>query len=193
MMGESNCVQCGECMTSCPTGALSLRRRVQPRAWDDSPTQIPVNPNTPFPADSGFLTADEIQQVWLRYDSPTRGDPGRVPVPGGAVCVPEVERGCGAEVGDPARRKASCSATKGSTAPPRSCCRARARSRSTPRLAGRPRSRASSRGCSVRQGEDGFGLRSARAHRDRRRTRARRNGLPHAPAANRDHGCCRRA
>src|SRR4029079_5284499 len=31
VMGESSCVQCGECMTSCPTGALSLRRRVQPR------------------------------------------------------------------------------------------------------------------------------------------------------------------
>ncbi|VTT96703.1 cyclic nucleotide-binding protein : Cyclic nucleotide-binding domain (CNMP-BD) protein OS=Rhodopirellula sp. SWK7 GN=RRSWK_03149 PE=4 SV=1: Fer2_4: Fer4_9: cNMP_binding: Fer4_7 [Gemmataceae bacterium] len=73
IMGQSNCVQCGECMTSCPTGALSLRRRVQPRAWADSPTQIPVNPNTPFPADSGFLTADEIQRVWLRYVSPTRG------------------------------------------------------------------------------------------------------------------------
>ncbi|MBA4189550.1 MAG: hypothetical protein C0467_16315 [Planctomycetaceae bacterium] len=73
VMGESNCVQCGECMTSCPTGALSLRRRVQPRAWADSPTQIPVNPNTAFPADSGFLTADEMQKVWLRYDSPTRG------------------------------------------------------------------------------------------------------------------------
>jgi len=40
LMGQSSCVQCGECMNSCPTGALSLRRRVQPRAWEDSPEQI---------------------------------------------------------------------------------------------------------------------------------------------------------
>jgi Fe-S-cluster-containing hydrogenase component 2/CRP-like cAMP-binding protein len=70
LMRESNCVQCGECMNSCPTGALSLRRRVQPRAWDDSPKQIPVNPNTSFPAESGFLTADEMQNVWLAYHDP---------------------------------------------------------------------------------------------------------------------------
>jgi Fe-S-cluster-containing hydrogenase component 2 len=73
LMGQSSCVQCGECMNSCPTGALSLRRRVQPRAWEDSPEQIPVNPNTPFPADSGFLTADEMKDIWLAYESPTRG------------------------------------------------------------------------------------------------------------------------
>lgn len=73
LMGESSCVQCGECMTSCPTGALSLRRRVQPRAWDDSPDIIPQHPNTPFPAESGFLTAEEIRNIWLYYVSPTRG------------------------------------------------------------------------------------------------------------------------
>ncbi|MDB5311774.1 MAG: hypothetical protein JWO38_5976 [Gemmataceae bacterium] len=73
VMGESSCVQCGECMTSCPTGALTLRRRVLPRAWADSPGQIPQNPNTPFPPGSGFLTADEMREVWLFYDSPTRG------------------------------------------------------------------------------------------------------------------------
>ena len=73
LMRESSCVQCGECMTACPTGALSLRRRVQPRAWADSPAQIPQNPNTPFPAGSGFLTADEMRDVWLAYESPTRG------------------------------------------------------------------------------------------------------------------------
>jgi Fe-S-cluster-containing hydrogenase component 2/CRP-like cAMP-binding protein len=60
-------------MTSCPTGALSLRRRVQPRAWADSPSEIPVNPNTAFRPESGFLTADEMREVWLRYESPTRG------------------------------------------------------------------------------------------------------------------------
>ena len=74
VMGQSSCVQCGECMNSCPTGALSLRRRVQPRAWEDSPEQIPVNPNTSFPEESGFLTADEIRDIWLVYSSPTGGD-----------------------------------------------------------------------------------------------------------------------
>lgn len=70
----SGCVQCGECMTACPTGALSLRRRVQPQAWKgDSPKLIPQNPNTPFPQGSGFLTADEMRNVWLYYVSPTRG------------------------------------------------------------------------------------------------------------------------
>ncbi|MEO2091071.1 MAG: cyclic nucleotide-binding domain-containing protein, partial [Gemmataceae bacterium] len=73
VMSESGCVQCGECMVSCPTGALSLRRRVQPQSWADSPARIPQNPNTPFPAGSGFLTADEMHDVWLHYLSPTRG------------------------------------------------------------------------------------------------------------------------
>ena len=79
-MRESSCVQCGECMTSCPTGALSLRRRVQPRAWADSPKQIPQNPNTPFPAGSGFLTADEMLDVWLAY-RPRDGEEPRVVFP----------------------------------------------------------------------------------------------------------------
>ena len=73
IMGESSCVQCGECMTSCPTGALSLRRRVKPRAWEDSPKLIPQNPNTPFPKSSGFLTADEMRDVWIVYSSPSQG------------------------------------------------------------------------------------------------------------------------
>src|SRR5207245_3713582 len=59
---------------ACPTGALTLRRRVQPQVWkDESPRLIPQNPNTPFPAGSGFLTADEMRNVWLYYVSPTRG------------------------------------------------------------------------------------------------------------------------
>jgi Fe-S-cluster-containing hydrogenase component 2 len=73
IMGQSSCVQCGECMNSCPTGALSLRRRVQPRAWEDSPQRIPVNPNTQFTG-SDFLTADEMKNVWVLHKSPTRGE-----------------------------------------------------------------------------------------------------------------------
>src|SRR4029450_11253938 len=48
VVGGSTCGQAGECMTSCPPGPLSLRRRVQPRAWSDSPDGIPVNPNATF-------------------------------------------------------------------------------------------------------------------------------------------------
>jgi Fe-S-cluster-containing hydrogenase component 2/CRP-like cAMP-binding protein len=73
VMGDSGCVQCGECMVSCPTGAISLRRRVQPRSWPDSPAAIPQNPTLPIAPGSGFLTADEMLDVWLAYVSPTRG------------------------------------------------------------------------------------------------------------------------
>src|SRR5262249_18601398 len=57
----------------CPTGAISLRRRVQPRSWPDSPTAIPQNPNLPIAAESGFLTADEMLNVWLAWVSLSRG------------------------------------------------------------------------------------------------------------------------
>ena len=82
LMGESDCVQCGQCMTYCPTGALSLRRRVQPRAWGEhSPEQIPQNPTTPFPpapapdkkGTAAFLTADEMLAVRLEYRDPATG------------------------------------------------------------------------------------------------------------------------
>lgn len=37
VMNDSSCVQCGECMTSCPTGALTLNRRVNPLgSWPDA-------------------------------------------------------------------------------------------------------------------------------------------------------------
>lgn len=36
-MNESGCVQCGECMTACPTGAITLNRRVNPLgSWPDA-------------------------------------------------------------------------------------------------------------------------------------------------------------
>ena len=34
-MGDSTCVACGECMVSCPTGALTNRSSVQADAWGD--------------------------------------------------------------------------------------------------------------------------------------------------------------
>src|SRR5262249_8086442 len=37
-MGESSCVACGECMISCPTGALTFRKPVQKQdPWKDAP------------------------------------------------------------------------------------------------------------------------------------------------------------
>ena len=122
LMGESTCVQCGECMTACPTGALSLRRRVQPRAWDDSPDVIPQHPNTPFPAESGFLTADEIRNVWLYYVSPARGP--RVVFPFRSVPYAYLKWNEGAvrkwEIA-PGERKELC--REATTAAPRSCSR----------------------------------------------------------------------
>ncbi|MFO0800152.1 MAG: cyclic nucleotide-binding domain-containing protein [Gemmataceae bacterium] len=85
-LAQSTCVQCGECMTSCPTGALSLRRRVQPRAWDDSPDKIPQNPNTPFPEGGDFLTAEEVRNIRVYYVPPGKpADQGRVIAPFASV------------------------------------------------------------------------------------------------------------
>jgi CRP-like cAMP-binding protein/Fe-S-cluster-containing hydrogenase component 2 len=35
-MGDSSCVACGECMVSCPTGALVHRTSVRPDAWENA-------------------------------------------------------------------------------------------------------------------------------------------------------------
>jgi Fe-S-cluster-containing hydrogenase component 2/CRP-like cAMP-binding protein len=69
VMNESSCVQCGECMTSCPTGALVLKRRVAPRAFEDAPP-IPTDPSTPLPEGYGFLTAEDMVAVSLPYTDP---------------------------------------------------------------------------------------------------------------------------
>lgn len=34
-MGDSTCVECGECMVSCPTGALTNRSVVKPKPWEE--------------------------------------------------------------------------------------------------------------------------------------------------------------
>ena len=44
-MGESACVSCGECMVSCPTGALTFRRPVSPNPWkgdEHPPVTVPA-------------------------------------------------------------------------------------------------------------------------------------------------------
>jgi Fe-S-cluster-containing hydrogenase component 2/CRP-like cAMP-binding protein len=70
-MNDSTCVQCGECMTACPTGALTLDRRVSPRSWDDQPDPtkpwIPIDPDKPLPAGKGFLTAAQMQEIEIFY------------------------------------------------------------------------------------------------------------------------------
>jgi CRP-like cAMP-binding protein/Fe-S-cluster-containing hydrogenase component 2 len=43
LMGSSSCVACGECMVSCPTGALTNRAAVEAKPWDDAdPAPTPV-------------------------------------------------------------------------------------------------------------------------------------------------------
>ncbi len=42
-MGDSTCVACGECMISCPTGALTFRKPVQAEPWKNAtPAPAPV-------------------------------------------------------------------------------------------------------------------------------------------------------
>src|SRR5262245_27940119 len=87
LMNQSSCVQCGECMTSCPTGALTLNRRVNPlRSFADAEEieeAVPRNyrppagsgdnprlayyddPAHPLPAE--FPPAAELQAISLPY------------------------------------------------------------------------------------------------------------------------------
>jgi Fe-S-cluster-containing dehydrogenase component/CRP-like cAMP-binding protein len=71
LMNDSGCVQCGECMTSCPTGALTLKRRVAPRAFEGAPP-IPKNPTQPLPEPkpgdpTRYLNAVETAQLEIAY------------------------------------------------------------------------------------------------------------------------------
>jgi Fe-S-cluster-containing hydrogenase component 2/CRP-like cAMP-binding protein len=71
LMNDSNCVQCGECMVSCPTGALTLKRRVAPRAFADAP-RIPKDPSDPLPQPgpgepAKLLSAAEMAKVEIKY------------------------------------------------------------------------------------------------------------------------------
>jgi Fe-S-cluster-containing dehydrogenase component len=94
-MNDSSCVQCGECMNSCPTGALQLNRRIVPIAlrkeldlFDESDPflQELENPKTTINSRltiehpgtgkkaTGFLSAEEMQALTFQYipkESPT--------------------------------------------------------------------------------------------------------------------------
>src|SRR5205085_153323 len=67
-MNDSSCVQCGECATACPTGALVFRRRVAPKNWqseDGSPVKVPESFREPLP--DGLLSVEEMLKVELSY------------------------------------------------------------------------------------------------------------------------------
>ncbi|QEL16953.1 cyclic nucleotide-binding domain-containing protein [Limnoglobus roseus] len=90
-MNDSSCVQCGECMNSCPTGALQLNRRIIPiglreqlgltgKSADDEPLlaelespRTPINSKAVFESPStgksatGFLSAEEMQALKFQY------------------------------------------------------------------------------------------------------------------------------
>lgn len=90
-MNDSNCVQCGECMNSCPTGALQLNRRIVPiglreqlgltgKTADDEPLLAELeNPRTGIKmaavfespstgkSATGFLSAEEMQALKFQY------------------------------------------------------------------------------------------------------------------------------
>src|SRR5262245_19854958 len=55
-MGNSTCVACGECMVSCPTGALTNRNFVRPTAWHEA-----------YPP-AGPVPAAELQKIDLFKD-----------------------------------------------------------------------------------------------------------------------------
>ena len=74
VMNQSSCVQCGECMTSCPTGALTLKRRVVPKpVWAALGITSPEDPRLHELADptndlpEEFLLADRMMDIEVPY------------------------------------------------------------------------------------------------------------------------------
>lgn len=64
-MGESACVSCGECMVSCPTGALSNRAVVEAKPWLGSrPAPDPVTPEDLL----GHSLFDGISKAFLAWN-----------------------------------------------------------------------------------------------------------------------------
>jgi Fe-S-cluster-containing hydrogenase component 2/CRP-like cAMP-binding protein len=75
VMNESSCVQCGECMTACPTGAITLNRRVVPKPLfdyfeteDANHRELKKLRNPLAPLPEGFLTVDQMREVVLDYN-----------------------------------------------------------------------------------------------------------------------------
>jgi len=75
LMDDSGCVQCGECMSSCPTGALTLNQRVVPQALrielgiksEKDPRLIELRiPETPLPDE--YLTAKQMQELVIHCE-----------------------------------------------------------------------------------------------------------------------------
>jgi CRP-like cAMP-binding protein/Fe-S-cluster-containing hydrogenase component 2 len=64
-MGKSSCVACGECMVSCPTGALVNRTVVRPDAWKDE-----TPPPGPVSADelAGHPLFEGVSPAFLRWN-----------------------------------------------------------------------------------------------------------------------------
>ena len=91
-MGESSCVSCGECMVSCPTGALTFRRPVNPNPWKDDEYQPAIVP------------AEELAELTLFRGVPfsflkwNEGSVGRRELAPGAILAREGEYGASAFV-----------------------------------------------------------------------------------------------
>jgi CRP-like cAMP-binding protein/Fe-S-cluster-containing hydrogenase component 2 len=68
-MGKSHCVSCGECMVSCPTGALTNRGAVQPEAWGNQtprPTTVSANELINHPKFAQLF--EGVSHPFLRYN-----------------------------------------------------------------------------------------------------------------------------
>jgi Fe-S-cluster-containing hydrogenase component 2/CRP-like cAMP-binding protein len=91
-MGESGCVSCGECMISCPTGALTFLRPVNPDPWKGDP------------APPATVTADELAELPLFRGVPfsflkwNEGSVGRRTLRPGTTLCNEGEYGASAFV-----------------------------------------------------------------------------------------------
>ncbi len=66
-MGDSTCVACGECMVSCPTGALTHRGFVRPQFWNQ---QQPPKPESVSPDDlANHPLFEGVSRPFLRWNA----------------------------------------------------------------------------------------------------------------------------
>jgi CRP-like cAMP-binding protein/Fe-S-cluster-containing hydrogenase component 2 len=64
-MGGSSCVACGECMVSCPTGALTFREVIQADPWEESGPP-------PEPLSIGDLVENPVADIRAAFSSVSR-------------------------------------------------------------------------------------------------------------------------